>query len=118
MKEFRARLRPPLRTLWLGCEVSGVEHKMSRSTGRGYLHTRFSNCPFFAIWHATNQKGFRQALYEKGRLWPENAVPIVVGDKLNLDVKWELAPEISLSRPEMLYPRPWIELDSVVRKYV
>lgn len=116
MSTFRAKLRPPRRTLWLGCKVKEVEPKMSKASGRGYLHISFSNCPFFAIWHHVNQKWLREILLERDISWPDNAIPIRPGDLLNLDVRWELAPE--LGRKEMLYPRPNIELDSVVRLFL
>jgi len=115
MMEFRAKLRPPRRTLWLGCKVSEVESKMSQISGRGYLLIRFENCPFLATWHHANHKWFRQAMAEQGIDWPELAIPLIRGDRINLDVRWEADPRGTTRDGEViLYPRPWIDIASVV----
>jgi hypothetical protein len=106
MSTFRARLRVPKRTLWLGCEVKEVEIRSSQTTGGSYALLRFTNCPFVTTWTPFYQREAERILYEREICTP---VTIEKGMQLNLDVRWELVPEIGLA------PRCHILMDSVLR---
>lgn len=116
--EFRARLHPPKRTFWLGCEVESVEPRLSKSSGRPYALIRFKDIPFLATWHEFHHYNLQRALMENGV--SQDDLPewdIAPGMIVHLDVRWEQDPYPQPSTAGRWFPRPIIDFSSLLANH-
>ncbi len=114
MSNFRARLCIPKRTLWLGVTIASVEMKRSQASGRPYALVRFKETPLISHWHEFHHLAFQHVLLEREICPP--AQEIVPGLIVHLDVSWVTEP-YPLDGSAKVYPRPVINIDSVLEHY-
>lgn len=86
--DFAAKVRKPKQELWLGCVVTEVEEKISKSGGQVFLKIKFSNCPYVGVFTEREVQWLQQLGWEHRR---KTRLP-EVGDSLNVYVTWHLNP--------------------------
>ena len=73
MTAFRARLRPPKPTLWLGCTVTFLEARFTKTSKLPYWYCRVAELPFAVV-------GYPDGNYS-------------IGGRVNVSVRWLVAPD-------------------------